>query len=217
MSDNTATAGRKPLHPLATPSYLAIQGFFFNDDTFVSPPQYGSNEAADKNTQLTDDEISQMVQAYFDGITGDDLRERIDALVKLLKQNISLSESRKAESRRLRASSESMSRRAKFLKGELIKIADALKSTKLEGEVYNLTVCKNGGKEPLVDGSGQPLVDYSEDERIISKVGDSLETAHLVKTKKYIDTSAFREAVEGGDIDSSIAAIGERGRHLKIK
>ena len=99
---------------------------------------------------------------------------------------------------RLRERQQAVKKRAEWLKGNLYSAMKAVGKTKIKGDIFTVSIQKNGGAAPL-----KVLVDVDE------------LPEELRKVKYEADKNALRELAEKGD--TRFAVIEERGESLRIK
>lgn len=82
------------------------------------------------------------------------------------------------------------------LKENLKQSMIATNKLKIKTDLFNITVCKNGGKQPI-EFTGEVSTEYT-------------------KTVLQVDNEAIRQALESGK-QLPFAVLQERGEHLRIK
>ena len=132
-----------------------------------------------------------------DSIEGaiDDKAENYAKIIKDLEKS---AENIGEEITRLRARQQAVKNRAEWLKGNLYSAMKAVGKTKIKGDIFTVSIQKNGGAAPL---------------RVLVEAEDLPD--ELRKVKYEADKTALRELAEKGD--TRFAVIEERGESLRIK
>jgi len=128
-----------------------------------------------------------------------ELAEKVDAYCGLIREYQARSKARWEECERLEALAKRDARNADALQGALLEHFKSTETKKLETQRFSLTLCKNGGKQPVfVDVEPENL---PED---------------LRRVKVYADTDAIRTKLLAGETIEG-CLLQERGSHLRIR
>lgn len=168
--------------------YTQIMDFLYND---VIPKDMSTLSNADK------DVIAEILGGMNVEIT--DIAEDIGKIVRELETD---AEKIKSEANRLYEKSVTYSNRALSLKEYLKETMEFTGNTKIKGDLFTFSVCKNGGKQPF-----EYTVDDIEDI-----------PAEYKKTKTVVeaDVEKIRQSLSEGEV-LDFAVLKPRGTHLRIK
>lgn len=125
--------------------------------------------------------------------------DKIDAYCYLIQKFIEISD----EAKRLAERSSSYSKKAKMMKDRLKLYLERRGRDKVETNKFTVTVCQNGGKQPI---------------KIFDGVTEDSIPDRLVRTYREPDMEEIRSALLQRDKQAeSIAQLLPRGTHLRIK
>ena len=124
--------------------------------------------------------------------------DKADNYAKIIKDLEKSAENMGEEISRLRERQQAVKNRVEWLKGNLYSAMKTVGKTKIKGDIFTVSIQKNGGAAPL-----KVLVDVDE------------LPEELRKVKYEADKVALRELAEKGD--TRFAVIEERGESLRIK
>ncbi|GAC1456859.1 MAG: hypothetical protein NVS2B14_00110 [Chamaesiphon sp.] len=150
-------------------------------------------------------DIPPELQQAVDGLLGekelteDAIAQKLDNYCALIQNRLSWAEQRKREAERLAKLAESDFKTVEFLKSRLKLHLEQTGKTKTRTERFNISVCKNGGKQPLRFDDIKPEDLPEEFQRV------SIEP----------DREAIRQALESGS-SLPFAYLGERETHIRI-
>lgn len=152
--------------------------------------------------EITDDAVGEALEAWFDDL-GAERDAKIDNYCRLIASIESRAQARAVEVARLDNLIETDQNAATRLKMALYNFMVVQGITKLETPLHKLTVASNGGKPPLIIPDS-----WRED------AANAPEAYHRISIK--LDTEAIRADLTSGEKVPG-CAIGERGKHLRIK
>lgn len=141
-----------------------------------------------------DDTIDQWLEEYHAKEA-----DKIDAYCYLIQKFLEIAE----EAKRLSERSSSYSKKAKSMKDRLKHYLERRGRDKVETSKFTLTVCQNGGKQPI---------------RVFEDVEPSAIPNQFVRIFREPDMEEIRKALLENDEEAqTIATLMPRGTHLRIK
>ena len=157
-----------------------------------------SNDYAWLLSLLYDDETDeQTLIDTLDSIEGA-IDEKAESYAKVIKDLEKSADNIGEEITRMRERQNAMKKRADWLKGNLYQAMKAVGKTKIKGDIFTVSIQKNGGAAPL---------------KVLVEVDDL--PAELRKVKYEADKDALRKLAEQGD--TRFAVIEERGESLRLR
>lgn len=152
--------------------------------------------------ELTDDQAEEAVNKWLAEL-GAERDRKVDGYCAIIREMELIAAARREESERLLKRAEARESRSRWLKLKLLNALVAMGVSKVDGPEnrFCVTICKNGGKIPLILSSNDPLV---------------IPTEYRTEKVVYsIDSEKIRSEIEYGK-DLPFAKLGERGVHLRI-
>lgn len=149
------------------------------------------------NESMTDTEYRDALVESFGKIEGE-LNEKVDAYCAIIQQKEAVGKARAEEATRIWNLSSTDFSSAKRMREAMMLVLNTLGKTKLETVLHKVSICGNGGKQPLV----------VEDDTNIP--------AEWTKVRYEIDRDKIRTALESGEV-LDFAVLRPRGSHLSIK
>lgn len=159
---------------------------------------------ADVGGDVTDADAEAAVDAWLRE-TDEAMREKLDRYAALIREFEERGKSRQAEADRLATLARADSNAAKRLKDRLLWFMADQGMDKVETPRFRVSIAGNGGKVPVVFAT-----DYSAEHAARDGMTD------FVRTSYAWDTDAIRQELENG-VALPFAAMGERGRHLRVR
>lgn len=140
------------------------------------------------------------IDAWFAELTTE-AASKLDGYAGYIQELLARAEDRKEESERLAHRAKVDANLAGYLKDRMLEFFIARGWPKLETKRYKLTVCNNGGKIPL---------------KVLVPAHELPERFRQQRIEYVARTDEITKALESGE-ELPFAALGERGKHIRIK
>ncbi len=179
--------------------------------------------------EVTDEQAEAAIEKWFAEL-GEERDKKIDGYCSLIKQKEAVAKARKAEADRIEALATVDKNAASRLKGRLKLFFEAHDIEKLETDRFKVAIQNNGGALPVIlteDATEHPEELPEQYRRVVfqpnlENIKKDLE--RVADLKQFLamapddnDPGTVREFNNLKDSLSTIATLGERGNHLKIR
>lgn len=153
------------------------------------------NMLQDANDTCTLDAINDTLE-----LTQADYELKLEACAKVVKNLEADIDAYKNEARRLLDRAKVLQNNVDNLKKAMFDSMKATGTTKVKGQLFTVSVQKNGGKLPVILADGITIADLPDE---------------VVKVVESVDTDKLRDLIDSGN--TQYAYYGERGEGLRIK
>ena len=148
----------------------------------------------------SDEEIQRVISDTLEGVEGE-LDIKMESYAKVIKNLEVQAVAIKEEEKRLAGRRKTLEKNMDRMKAAMMSCMKTLGKTRAGGELFTVSIAKNGGKAPLIFQEGLTAYDIPEEYR---------------DWTPEFNKESIRAAIEAGE-DLGFARLGDRGESLRIK